>query len=1321
MAGGEEKASTTRGQGDHPPMKGTLQPMNLKKDNLAHEWKQWKTSFTIYLRATALEGEEDKRKVAIFLHCLGTEALPILMAFNVDIDSIKYVELVKKFEDYFSPKKNIAIERHAFFTRKQAMDESIEEYLTVLQNLSLTCELDKLREGIVRDMFICGLSEDNNPIREQLLAEGDITLQKATEKAKAMEMSRKESTRLQEASNFVGGVQKNYQTKKKEDRAKAVAEPKSQSTRQSTAGARAAPSCARCGQVHRFKCPAMGVTCRRCQKPNHFEKMCKSQVKVQSVEVESDSDSEFFVGQIAKNSKKGWFIKMNVGEQTLKCQLDTGAHVDLMALKTWNKLEKHEPLEPIVCNVSTVSGQKVEVLGQAKIKGTINNIEHDFQFLIADIPCITILGFETCERLELVKKVCITRDILTAYKDVFEGLGCLPRVVHFEVDKSVKPVIEPNRRIPFSLVDKLKDELQRMESLGVIQKMYEPTDWVSSITLVSKANGKLRVCLDPRNLNKAVKRAHCSAPNIDDVKARLNGATHFSVLDAKNGFWMLKLDEESSKLCTFNSPFGRYRFLRMPFGTRCSSEIFQAEMLYHFGDIPGLLIYADDFLVYGDLQSHDKTLHKVLERAAQIGLKFNKEKCQFRVSSVKYLGHIFSAKGMSSDPEMVKAILDVPEPRNVKQVQSFLGMVNYLGSYIENLSQKTMYLRQLTCKDVLWEWADRHRKEFENLKQEITKTPTLAYFDSDKQLILSVDSSKDAMGACLMHGKQPIAFASTTLTTAQINYSQIEKECLALVFGCTRFSQYIYGQKIICHTDHKPLVTIMQKPLDKVPSRLQRMMLNLLKYDFEIVYVPGKEMYVSDLLSRSAVKQDGTMSQLARDLDVQVHMFKTNLSISNKKLSEFQAETKKDLALQEVAGHCKNGWPKSKFHCKELAKPYFSMQDELHVIDGLVFKGTALLVPESLKREMLKLVHNGHQGLSRSLDQVRGILFWLNMNADIKNVVESCQVCLKFRKSQTKETLMQHEQTQLPWQKVGVDLCHVGRANYLIVIDYYSQYIETALLTRTNGQAVIAQLKSIFARHGIPQQLMSDGGPPFNSREFANFTEVWDISHTMSSPYHAKSNGLVEKAVGIVKNMLIKCSESGSDPYLAMLQYRSTPKGNIQAPCQLLMSRKLRTVIPSLAKSLKPKLIDLKLHERAVSQKMKKTKEYYDRDARDLPSLEIGEAVMFKKLPDEPFVPGTVAGKCNEPRSYMIESADGVSYRRNRQHIVQVPKFYSSVPLAPSEPVPIPEKSDQLDAAESIMYEKSPAPASVSKSPPPQSRSGRTIKPPNRFTFSDFA
>ena len=476
-----------------------------------------------------------------------------------------------------------------------------------------------------------------------------------------------------------------------------------------------------------------------------------------------------------------------------------------------------------------------------------------FEVIDHDVP--NILGLTTCVELNLVQRLdsinTQSNDILDSYSDVFEGLGCITDALYnIKIDKNAKPIVHPPRKVPVTLRPKIQKELKRMEELDVIEKVEEPTDWVNSMVTIIKPNGKLRICIDPRDLNKAVKRDYYPMTTIDEIVTRMPNAKVFSVLDARSGFWQVKLDTPSARLCTFNTPFGRYMFKRLPFGLSSSQDVFQRIMSEMFCDIEGVEVVVDDLLIWGESdEEHDSRLIQVLERARHRNLRLNKSKCQLKKDAITYVGHVLSKDGLKPDPNKTEAIANMPCPKNKEELQRFLGMLTYLGKFIPNLSHVASPLRALLEKNVEWHWQAEQMNSFTSLKELIMKAPVLKYFNPSKPTKLSVDASFKGLGAVLIQDNHPVAYASRALTTCQQLYAQIEKEMLAIAFGCTRFHQYIFGMPTIeVETDHKPLEAILKKPLHQAPARLQRMIMSIQKYSINLVYRPGKQLVIADTL-----------------------------------------------------------------------------------------------------------------------------------------------------------------------------------------------------------------------------------------------------------------------------------------------------------------------------------------------------------------------------------------------------------------------------------------------------------------------------------------
>ena len=266
------------------------------------------------------------------------------------------------------------------------------------------------------------------------------------------------------------------------------------------------------------------------------------------------------------------------------------------------------------------------------------------------------------------------------------------------------PTLLYRKRIPLALHDRIKEELKRMESANIITYVDYPTDWVSNMQVVKKANGTLRICLDPKALNQCIKREHYLIPTQQDLFGRLSGKRIFTVLDLSSGFWQMELDQQSSELTTFMTPFGRFRWNRVPFGLNNAPEMFQRKMVQIFGDIMGVEIYFDDMAIAGENEDeHDIILLQVMKRAKENNVKFNMDKLQFRTNRIKFMGNIISNGEVHQLEKNIRAITEIKKPENVQDVARFLRLCKYLAKFIPNLSKRTANLRELTHNNVQWE------------------------------------------------------------------------------------------------------------------------------------------------------------------------------------------------------------------------------------------------------------------------------------------------------------------------------------------------------------------------------------------------------------------------------------------------------------------------------------------------------------------------------------------------------------------------------------------------------------------------------------------
>ena len=438
----------------------------------------------------------------------------------------------------------------------------------------------------------------------------------------------------------------------------------------------------------------------------------------------------------------------------------------------------------------------------------------DNEFYIVESDGPAILSYHTSLKMKLITThFCITEsssagsdpainsieDLKKIYPKQFDGMGNFAGEYHIVLKPDAQPVVHAPRKCSIHIKEELKQELNTMEDQGVICKVLEPSDWVSSLVVTRKSSGKLRICLDPKDLNMEIKRCHYKTPTLEEITHKFVGAKVFSTLDAKNGYWSVKLDDESSLLTTFHTPFGRYRYLRMPFGLVMSQDVFQQKMDQILDRCTGIVGVADDIAVFGSTtEEHDTNLHNLMKVAAQHGLVFNSEKCVVKQSTITFFGMVYDANGAHPDPGKVDDINNLTPPNNKTQLQEFLGLANYMAPFTPKLSDLTAPLRDLLKKDAEFVWTGAHTKAFANIKAAICKETTLAFFDPNKDTVIRVDASLRGIGAVLLQDNKPISFASKSLTDVEQRYANIERELLAVVYGCERFHTYIYGKKSGC-------------------------------------------------------------------------------------------------------------------------------------------------------------------------------------------------------------------------------------------------------------------------------------------------------------------------------------------------------------------------------------------------------------------------------------------------------------------------------------------------------------------------------------------
>lgn len=708
---------------------------------------------------------------------------------------------------------------------------------------------------------------------------------------------------------------------------------------------------------------------------------------------------------------------------------------------------------------------------------------------------------------------------------------------------------------------------------------------------------------------------------------------------------------------------------------------------------------------------------EVIKRAKKFGIKFNKNKVQFKVTEVKYIGQIFSSKGVSPDPQYIEAILKIKEPKTKKELLRIMGMLNYLTKYIPRLSELVAPLRGLLKEKTEFKWTIDHSLALNNIKSLITKIPNLKIFDSNDLIEIQTDASQFGIGGCLLQKGHPVAFCSRSLTETEIRYPQIDKELLSICFTLNKFHNFIYGRKIKIKTDHKPLVTICSKYFYKVTARIQRLKLKLLKYNYTIEYLPGKLMYIADLLSRSFIKTADNVTEVPE----QVHCVDLEVPLSDATVYKLKQAIANDVILTQIKEYCENGWPEK---CQGLSYElavFFKLKDSLYSKNDLLFLDNKLVIPKSLRKDMLNKLHVAHLGIQKTKSRTRNIFYWPRMTVDIDDFISKCSACLKYSRNVIKEPLIAHERPKIPFAKVGTDILTFGGRDYLVIVDYFSNWIELGEINSKSALEIINILRKVFATYGIPVTVIADNNP-FGSLEFRKFAKDWDFNIINSSPRYPKSNGMAEKAVGICKNMLRKCQETNTDVYKALLEYRNTPLAGLNiSPAELLNKRLLRTTLPVSNKILN----DIpEIDYKKLSEHRNKAKVFYDRQAKERREFRVGDSVILKK--EKYWVPAEVIDITEKPRSYIVKDNVGRIYRRNSTFIKASPNQYkqekdTSIPSIETEMDTMPIASDRQNLVQSkdtsVKDSQPEIGKTVSRTDDScvKTRSGRIVNKPSRY------
>ena len=1215
------------------------------------DWTAYVERLNYYFIANEVTGVAKKR--SILLSACGPKTYKLIRSLVPadKIDETAYDELVKLVQQYYDPKPSKIVQRYKFNTRARRDGESVATYVASLRELAEHCGYGETLQEMLRDRLVCGVRHVG--IQKRLLAEKDLTYEKAYELALTMEAAERDTKDLKHDSG------------RTEVHKGEVHSIQSRRGRKDSSRKRGKPTCYRCGGEHLApSCRFKETECHRCKKVGHIAKMCKTKTaggkcvqQTHHVQVKEENEpTTYSLFTVHSELQDAMTVELTMNGIPVTLELDTGAALTLINRETYHRIAtSSQPLEKTKVKLKTYTGETIELLGAANFKVVYSGIEEELLTYVVDGEGPNLMGRDWINKFKVSLKgiynLVGTGDsalekVLSKHAVVFsKKLGTLKGYkAKLYVDPEAKPKFFKPRTVPFAMKPLVETELNRLESEGTISPV-QFSKWAAPIVPVMKQNGTVRVCGDYKvTINQALQIDSYPLPRVEELFASLAGGKHFTKLDMSQAYLQLELEEESKPYVTVNTHKGLFQYNRLPFGVSTAPAIFQRCMENLFQGCKGVCVYLDDILVTGsNTAEHLRNLDKVLERVAAAGISLNRTKCSFMLSKVEYLGHMIDENGLHPTEEKVKAIKEVPSPKNVTELRAFLGIINYYGKFLPNLSTQLAPLHVLLQKKQRWYWSTTQEMAFQAAKNTLQANSLLVHYDGLKPLILACDASPYGVGAVLSHimpdgAERPVAYASRTLTPAEKNYSQLEKEGLAVVYGVKKFHNYLWGRHFSIESDHQPLLHLFGESREIPPlasSRIQRWALTLSAYHYSIRYKAGKALGNADALSRLLRPITTSSDCLPGDL---IHLVK-HLSATAINTMNIKHWTDKDPILSRIKQCLRQGWPSSKLG--DDFKPYQTRWKELSLLDGCVLWGARVIVPPPGRKLVLEELHETHPGVSKMKALARSYVWWPHMDKEIEEVVRTCENCQANRPSPPVAQLHPWEWPEQPWSRIHLDFAGPFMNHmFLVLVDAHSKWLDVQVMQSITTAKTIDKLNKLFSTHGLPQKIVTDNGPSFTSDEFKRYMQANGIKHITSAPYHPATNGLAERAVQTMKQGIRQMQNGSIEEKLAkfLFKYRITPHSTTGvSPSELLMGHRIRSRLDLLLPDLTSVVQDKQLKQKQAHDKKKPDRNFI-----------IGATVFAEDFTasSEKWLPGVVQ-KVTGPLSYQIELSNGQIVRRH--------------------------------------------------------------------------
>lgn len=722
---------------------------------------------------------------------------------------------------------------------------------------------------------------------------------------------------------------------------------------------------------------------------------------------------------------------------------------------------------------------------------------NDWLFKVNCFPCsIDIVGHVMNENV---------RNEVTRLVDEYRP--CQTKEAPIELKITLKddiPVAQRPRRISPKEQDEVDKQVKEWLEQGVIRVSF--SEYTSPIVLVRKKNGNIRICVDYRLINRKMLKDEYPLPIIDELIDRLAPARIFSALDLKNGFFHLRVSKDSIKYTSFVTMNGQYEFLKAPFGLSICPKVFTRFISIIFRDLITrgiVIVFIDDLLIpaINEAQAVAR-LREVLQLAMEYGLQINWKKSQLLVRKVEYLGHVIEGGTVMPSSGKTDAVIKFPEPRNEKQLQSFLGLCSYFRKYIQNYAVIARPLTDMLRKDKKFEFNNEHRLVFNMLKEKLTSKPVLKIYEPKAETELHTDASSIAYAAILLQKDDnselhPVHYMSKRTTDAESKYTSYELEALAIIEGIKKFRHYLYGKHFKIVTDCKAFQMTLNKKDLAMSTRVARWILFLQDYDFTIEHREGSKMKHTDALSRNPY-----VALIFSDLH-----------------SDLRRAQESDNGLNAIINILRDG----------------KLYNDFYLQGGLLCKGPqhCLVVPQKMEIEIIKRAHdNGHFSKKKTMELINKDYYIPKLEKKIEDYIATCIPCLLASRKEGKREgfLNPIEKGDTPLHTLHLD--HIGpltetrkQYNYILtIVDAFTKFVWLFPTKSTSTQEVLNKLEIHQQVFGNPIRIISDRGTAFTSNDFAQYCKEEEIEHVKITTGVPRGNGQVERVHRTIISVLTKLS-----------------------------------------------------------------------------------------------------------------------------------------------------------------------------------------------------